>query len=240
MIIGGLEKITLLDFPDKVAAIVFTQGCNFRCHFCYNPLLVIPAAEAKRKKYEKTDSQISENEFFLFLESRRGKLDGVVITGGEPTLHADLPDFIKKIRALGFVVKLDTNGTNPQMLKELLAAGLIDYLAMDLKAPLQKYSRLVGVLFDCKKIQKSAKLVINSGLPHEFRTTLVPGFIELADISEMGSMISGADAWYLQKFKSDTPLVDQQLESAPPFKDEEMIAMAAVGKKYVKLCQMRP
>jgi len=239
MIIGGLEKITLLDFPDKVAAVVFTQGCNFRCHFCYNPLLVIPATAAKQKKYEKTYSQISEDEFFLFLESRQGKLDGVVITGGEPTLHSDLPEFIKKIRALGFAIKLDTNGSNPLMLEKLLEAGLIDYLAMDLKASFKKYSRLVEVPLDCKKLEKSVKLVLDSGLPHEFRTTLVPGFIELADISEMGSIISGADAWYLQKFKSDTPLVDRQLESAPPFKDEEMAAMAAAGGKYVKLCQLR-
>ncbi len=240
MIIGGLEKITLLDFPDKVAAVVFTQGCNFRCHFCYNPSLVWSELEASRRKYEKTYAQISEDEFFLFLESRRGKLDGVVISGGEPTLHSDLPNFILKIRALGLAVKLDTNGTNPEMLANLLASNSLDYLAMDLKAPLEKYSSVVGAPVDCKKLLKSVKLILSSGLPHEFRTTLVPGLIELADISEMGAIISGADAWYLQKFKSDTPLVGRNLEATPPFNDLEMREMLAVAKKYVKLCQVRP
>ena len=240
MIIGGLEKITLLDFPDKVAAIVFTQGCNFRCHFCYNPLLVWPESEASQKKYEKTYARISEDEFFLFLESRRGKLDGVVISGGEPTLHNDLPSFISKIKNLNFAVKLDTNGTNPEMLASLLASNSLDYLAMDLKAPLEKYSSVVGTSIDYKKLLKSVKIILNSGLPHEFRTTLVPGLIELADISEMGALISGADAWYLQKFKSDTPLVGRNLEDTPPFSDLEMAEMLAVAKKYVKLCQLRP
>ena len=239
MIIGGLEKMTLIDYPGQLAAIVFTKGCNFRCHFCYNPLLVWPDRETDEKKYEKTYPLISEDEFFLFLESRKGKLDGVVITGGEPTLHRDLPEFIKKVRAMGYKIKLDTNGTNPEVVKNLLAENLVDYIAMDLKAPFDKYEKVVGVKVNCDDLQKSAKIVIESGLPHEFRTTVVPGLLELSDFDKMGEIIAGADAWYLQKFKSDTELVDRDLERHAPFTDKEMEAMASVGKKYVKICEVR-
>ncbi len=239
MIIGGLEKMTLLDYPGQLAAVVFTKGCNFRCHFCYNPLLVWPDRETDEKKYEKTYSPISEDEFFLFLEKRKGKLDGVVITGGEPTLHADLPYFIKKIRALNYKIKLDTNGTNPEAIKKLLAENLLDYIAMDLKASFDKYESVVGVKINCQELEKSVKIVIESGLPHEFRTTVVPGLLELSDFDKMGKIIAGADAWYLQKFKSDTELVDRDLERHAPFTDKEMIEMASVGKKYVKICEVR-
>jgi len=239
MIIGGLEKMTLLDYPGQLAAIVFTKGCNFRCHFCYNPLLVWPDKETDEKKYEKTYSHISEDEFFLFLNSRIGKLDGVVITGGEPTMHADLSEFIKKIRLLGFNIKLDTNGTNPVALEALLKENLLDYIAMDLKASKEKYESVVGVKVNCQNLEKSVKMIIDSGLPHEFRTTVVPGLLELADFATMGEMIKGADAWYLQKFKSDTELVDRDLEKHAPFTDLEMEEMAKVGKKYVKICELR-
>lgn len=239
MIIGGLEKMTLIDYPGQLAAIVFTKGCNFRCHFCYNPLLVWPDRETDEKKYEKTYPPVSEDEFFLFLESRKGKLDGIVITGGEPTLHSDLPEFIKKIRAMGYNIKLDTNGTNSTALKNLLDQKLIDYIAMDLKAPFDKYEEVVGIPVNCQEIEKSVKIITSSGLPHEFRTTVVPGLHELSDFTKMGEVIAGADAWYLQKFKSDTELVDRKLESHAPFSDKEMQAMADVGKKYVKICEVR-
>ena len=239
MIIGGLEKMTLIDYPGQLAAIVFTKGCNFRCHFCYNPLLVWPDRETDEKKYEKTYPPISEDEFFLFLESRKGKLDGIVITGGEPTLHNDLPEFIQKIRAMGYNIKLDTNGTNSVALKNLLDQKLIDYIAMDLKAPYDKYEKVVGIKVNCQELEKSVKIIIESGLPHEFRTTVVPGLHELSDFSKMGEIIAGADAWYLQKFKSDTELVDRELESHAPFTDKEMQEMASVGKKYVKFCEVR-
>jgi len=239
MIIGGLEKMTLIDYPGQVAAIVFTKGCNFRCHFCYNPLLVWPDKETDEKKYEKTYSTISEDEFFLFLRDRRGKLDGVVITGGEPTLHQDLPDFIKKIRALGYKIKLDTNGTNPEALAGLLKEKLLDYIAMDFKAPLAKYEKVVGVKIDCQNLEKSVKMIINSGLPYEFRTTVVPGLHEISDFESMGAVLRGAEAWYLQKFKSDTPLVDRNLEEKRPFSDQDMQKIAEIGKKYVKICEVR-
>lgn len=231
--------MTLIDYPGQVAAIVFTKGCNFRCHFCYNPLLVWPDKETDEKKYEKTYPTVSEDEFFLFLKNRKGKLDGVVITGGEPTLQTDLAEFIEKVRALGYKIKLDTNGTNSVVLQKLLDKKLLDYVAMDLKAPLEKYSQVVSAPVNCQEIEKSVKIIITSGLPHEFRTTVVPGLLVLEDFELMGKIIAGADAWYLQKFKSDTELVDRNLENTVSVSDAKMLEMAALGKKYVKICELR-
>lgn len=240
MIIGGLEKLTLLDYPDHLAAIIFTQGCNFRCHFCYNPMLVWPrkGTDEKNKK-EKGFSPLSLKNLFLFLQERFGRLEGVVITGGEPTMHADLPSFIKKIKELGYLVKLDTNGTNPEMLSRLIKDKLIDYIAMDIKAPLTKYQRVVGIEVDCEKIQKSVKIIMTSGLPYEFRTTVVPGLLIKEDFSKMGETIKGADKWYLQKFKSDTDLVNINYHAQKAYSNKEMSEFAEIGRMYVNLCEVR-
>jgi len=240
MIIGGLEKLTLLDYPDHLAAIIFTQGCNFRCHFCYNPMLVLPQTGGDEKnKKEKGFSPLSTEDLFLFLKERFGRLEGVVITGGEPTLHPDLPSFIKKIKGIGYLVKLDTNGTNPEMVKELIKDKLIDYIAMDLKAPLDKYEETVSVKFDCDNIKKSVKIVMTSGLPFEFRTTVVPGLLVKEDFHKMGALIKGASKWYLQNFKSDTELVDTNYKKQKGYTAKEMTEFAAIGKKYVGLCEVR-
>lgn len=241
MIIGGLEKLTLLDYPDHLAAIIFTQGCNFRCHFCYNPMLVWPSSPGsdEKNKKEKGFSPLSTEDLFLFLSERFGKLEGVVITGGEPTLHPDLPEFIKKIKAIGYLVKLDTNGTNPEMLGSLLKQKLIDYIAMDLKAPYEKYQETVGVEVDYKNLQKSVKMIMDSGLPYEFRTTVVPGLLEKEDFAAMGAAIKGAKKWYLQFFKSDTELVDAAYETHPPYTRAEMKEFAKIGGEYVGLCEVR-
>lgn len=231
MIIGGLEKLSLIDYPEHLAAIIFTQGCNFRCHFCYNPQLVL--------SHKEKGPALLESDLFLFLKNRLNKLEGVVITGGEPTLHADLPEFIREIKKLGYLVKLDSNGTNPKMLGSLIKAKLIDYIAMDLKAPLEKYSRTVGAEIDCDNIKKSVKIIMESGLPYEFRTTLVPGLIDSADITAMGKLIQGASKWYLQKFKSDTDLVDSNFEAQLPFTSKEMKELAERGREFVKLCEVR-
>ncbi|MEI7451590.1 MAG: anaerobic ribonucleoside-triphosphate reductase activating protein [Candidatus Falkowbacteria bacterium] len=249
MVIGGLEKLTVIDFPGKVAAIVFTQSCNFRCHFCYNPLLVWPENRDTDKGrniegHPQNQAKIKSSsdyvdDLFKFLESRRGKLTGVVITGGEPTLHKDLPEFIKKIKDLGFAVKLDTNGTNPEMLKNILAENLVDYLAMDIKAPLEKYPLVVGVEVDGAKIKESIAMIMDSGVPYEFRSTIVPGLLMKDDIATMGELIKGADKWFLQKFKSNTELVDNEFEGVVAYTDKDMSAMTEIGKKYVKLCANR-
>lgn len=240
MIIGGLEKLTLLDYPDHLAAIIFTQGCNFRCHFCYNPMLVLPqTGKDVEIEKEKGFSPLSTEDLFLFLRERYGRLEGVVITGGEPTIHPDLPEFIKQVKEIGYLVKLDTNGTNPQMLQELIKAKLIDYIAMDLKAPLLKYEKTVNVKLDWENIQKSVKIIIESGLPYEFRTTVVPGLLEKEDFEEMGQMIKGAKKWYLQIFKSDTDLVNQDYYQKKAYTRKEMAEFVDIGRKYVDLCELR-
>jgi len=240
MIIGGLEKLTLLDYPDHLAAIIFTQGCNFRCHFCYNPMLVLPhTGKDEKNKKEKGFSPLSTEDLFLFLKERFGRLEGVVITGGEPTLHPDLPSFIKKIKDMGYLVKLDTNGTNPEMVTELIKEKLIDYIAMDLKAPLEKYEETVNVKLDYNNIKKSVKIISQSGLPYEFRTTVVPGLLVKEDFQEMGKLIKGTAKWYLQNFKSDTDLVDENYKKQKGYTAKEMAEFAAIGREYVDLCEVR-
>jgi pyruvate formate lyase activating enzyme len=210
-------------------------------------MFVLPASQDEL--YKKSHPQkINEDDLFSFLKSRQGKLDGVVITGGEPTLHADLPEFIRKIKNLGYKVKLDTNGTNPERL-ELMVNGqwlmvnenkaLIDYVAMDLKAPLEKYEQVVGVKVDLDKIRESIKIIMNSGLPYEFRTTVVPTLLDKNDIEKMGQIISGADKWYLQKFKSNVNLVDERFRNQAAYNNKEMGEMVEIGKEYVQFCDFR-
>ena len=244
MIIGGLQQFSLLDYPGGISAIVFTQGCNFRCQFCYNPMLVWPETVGKVKYVQATEQQkdhpkIKEDDLFVFLESRVGKLDAVVVTGGEPCLHKDLPEFIKKIKKLGFLVKLDTNGSYPEMLEKLLEKKLIDYIAMDLKAPAEKYNEITGIAGNFNNIKKSVKLIMQSGLPYEFRTTVVPNLLNKDDINEMGKIIQDARAWYLQGFKSSEDLINQDLQGKVPYNSRQMKEMAEVGSKYVKKCEVR-
>lgn len=239
MIIGGLQKMSLVDYPEKISAIVFTQGCNFRCRFCYNPMLVWPLTELGEKKYQQGLSLISEADLFDFLKSRQGKLDAIVITGGEPTLHRDLPEFLRKIKDLGFLIKLDTNGTNPEAVKKLLDQKLLDYIAMDIKGPDDKYEAVVGVPVDLEKIKESVKIISKSGLPYEFRTTIAPGVLNKDDIAPIGEIIRGAAHWYLQKFKSDTDLVDEGLENHLAYTDKEMDEMALIGSQYALSCKWR-
>jgi pyruvate formate lyase activating enzyme len=235
MKIGGLEKLSLLDYPNNIAAIIFTQGCNFRCGFCYNPMLVWPTD----KKNKKGLSLINEKDLFLFLRSRLNRLDGVVISGGEPTIHSDLPSFIKKIKDLGLLIKLDTNGTNPEMLDYLWQKKLIDYVAMDLKAPWNKYEKVVACKINCSFIKKSVKLLIEKKIPHEFRTTLIPKFHKEEDIIKMGEMIKGADAWFLQKFVPSNNLLNSKFSKIKPYNDNKMKELAKIGEKYVKNCKAR-
>jgi len=248
MIIGGLQKFSLLDYPDHIAAIIFTQGCNFRCQFCYNPMLVKPGYTGGKVSNrpstgdgqgQKGHPLITEDDLFVFLDKRKGKLNAVVITGGEPTLHQDLPEFIIKIRKLGYKIKLDTNGTNSRMLKELIGRRLIDYIAMDIKGPAGKYEKVTGVKTDLMKIKESITIIMKSGLPYEFRTTVVPDLIGLKDITSIGKLIKGASKWYLQVFKSDIDLVNPELNNTKSYGDSEMKEMELIAKKYVKFCRVR-
>lgn len=238
MLIGGLEKFTLIDYPGNLAAVVFTVGCNFRCHYCHNPLLVLPDEVLKFAGNENEEG-VAESVFFDFLKSRTGKLDGVVITGGEPTLQFDLEDFVNKIKNMGFRVKLDTNGTNPEMLAALIKKNLIDYVAMDIKSSFEKYSLVVGVDANLDNLKKSVIIIMNSGLPYEFRTTVVPGLVDVTDIEKMGKLIKGAEKWYLQVFRNNVDMVDKNFKGYKKYKIDEIEKMKTVADKYVKECKIR-
>lgn len=203
-------------------------------------MLVWPQIKESDKRHtEKDPPLIKEKDLFLFLKSRIKKLDGVVISGGEPTLHPDLPEFIAKIKKLGLLVKLDTNGTNPKMLADLWKDKLIDYVAMDIKAPWEKYQLVVGVPVDYHLLKKSVKMLISKDIPHEFRTTLVPGLHTKKDVAIMAKNLVGAQRWYLQKFKSNTTLVNPKFAGKKSFTNQDMKKMANLGQKYVKDCQAR-
>lgn len=180
MRIKGLQKTTLIDFPDNVACTVFLPNCNFNCGFCYNSAIV---------KDDKSIPDIPLEEFFAFLEKRKNILDGVVVSGGEPTLQEGLVEFISKIKKMGFLVKLDTNGSNPEVLKELLEKKLLDYIAMDIKGALEDYERICGVKVDLEKIKKSIGLVKNSCIDYEFRTTLLQKFHSKESIARIGELL---------------------------------------------------
>jgi pyruvate formate lyase activating enzyme len=173
MKIGGLQKTSLIDYPGRISAIVFTQGCNFRCPYCHNPELVDPT---------KYGPVLPEAEVLSFLERRRGKLEAVTVTGGEPTLHADLEEFLQQIKKMGYLVKVDTNGSNPAMLEGLIRGRCVDYLAMDLKGPLHKYRQITNTEVDAAKILRSIELIASSGIDHEFRTTVVRSQLDQEDL----------------------------------------------------------
>lgn len=215
IVIGGLQKSTLLDFPDKISTIVFMQGCNFRCGYCHNPELCQRIAEPV----------LTVPAFLEFLSTRQGKLDGVVISGGEPTIQEDLPNFIKKIKKLGFAVKLDTNGSNPDMLEQIIKDNLADYVAMDIKAPLEKYETITNTKVNKKKILNSISLLINSEIDYEFRTTIVRSQLMPKDFIKIGDLIQGGKRYYLQKFKA-SKTIDKNFMQAKTYSDEELLVLA--------------
>ncbi len=194
MIIAGLQKNSLVDYRGKVAAVVFAPFCNFNCYYCHNRMLL----EKRPERIQYTT--IDNDEFFAFLDKRVGLIQGVVITGGEPTLQKDLSDFIRKITKKGFPVKLDTNGGRPDVLSNLLDEGLLDSIAMDIKAPFNRYDQVCGVAVNLENIEKSIKLIMDSGLDYEFRTTVTPDF-ELDDFKGIMELIDGCKRFVLQQFR---------------------------------------
>lgn len=226
--LAGLQKTTFIDYPEKIACIVFTQGCNFRCGYCHNPEL-----------FENKEPVLSVPAFFEFLNKRKGKLDGVVITGGEPTLHGkDLIEFIKEVKSLGFLVKLDTNGTQPDVLQELLNENLLDYIAMDIKAPLAKYKTITQTDIDTKIIKKSIDMIMNSGVDYEFRTTIVKSQLSVEDLRQIGELIQGAKRYYMQKFLA-TKILDETLMSEESYTDEEFKTLRTILEEYVDFVDYR-
>lgn len=226
MIIGGLQKVSLQDYPGKVSAIIFVRGCNFNCPYCHNPELIDP---------ERFSPIILEEEVFAFLKKRHKVLDGVVITGGEPTIYNNLPEFLKRIKQLKLLVKLDTNGANPVMLKRLLKEKLIDYLAMDIKHNLKRYHLITPV--DLRKIKESIKIIMHSGLPYEFRTTVLPKYFKKEDFSKIGQMIKGAKQYFIQQFRPQKTL--RLREDEPTFTKAELAKFKKIIDNYVEKCEIR-
>lgn len=227
MKIHGLQKMTLLDFPGKVACTVFLGGCDFRCPFCHNYELI-----------DGTASPVMESDELLrFLETRKGLLDGVAITGGEPCLHRDLPQLLKEIRAMGFAAKLDTNGFHPDMLETVLSEKLADYVAMDIKNSKEKYAATCGLqTVDMEPIYRSVSLLMSGNTEYEFRTTVVKELHEEKDFEEIGSMIAGAKRYFLQAF-TDRDSVPFDNLSAP--RAEEMQKYAEIARNYVPKTELR-
>lgn len=206
MYLAGYQPLTLLDYPGKLAATVFTLGCVLRCPFCHNPELIEPS-----KEYLAQAGGDKTGEFLKFLETRQGKLDGVCITGGEPTLHSDLLDFIRNIKALGFLVKLDTNGAFPDIVKKISETKLVDFWAMDIKHAPEKYPLASGTAdIAIENFQESVAIIMESGAPYEFRTTVVPGIHTEDDFQAIGAWIRGARRFALQEFR-DIKLYDPSL-----------------------------
>ena len=199
MRIGGLQKLTLLDYPGKVACTVFLSGCNLRCPYCHNPALVLPE--------QSNAPGIPESEVFAFLEQRKGKLDGICITGGEPTLQPELPGFLEKLRELGYAIKLDTNGTYPGMLKGLLHDGILDYVAMDIKNSPQRYAETCGGADVLSWVRASVDLLLDSSIEYELRTTVCKPLHTEKEMEEIGRWLRGAKRYFLQPFVDTGNLV---------------------------------
>ena len=229
--IGGFQKTTLIDYPGRVACTIFLIGCNFRCPFCYSAELVLP-------EKIKNQPRISEKELFDFLRERQGLLEGIVICGGEPTINKDLPEFIKKIKNLGFLVKLDTNGSNPEMLKKLIDENLVDYVAMDIKAPKEKYEMAAGVKINLADIEKSIKILKAGEVDFEFRMTVVPTLHTKEDIIRIAKWISPAKKFSLQNFRAEKTL-NPGFAKIKPYPDEFLESIKKEISPYFETCEVR-
>ena len=247
MEIGGLQKLTLIDFPGKLAGTVFLIGCPFRCPFCYNLELVMPELI---EKHAQRGHPISQKEFFNFLKEKKGLLEGVCITGGEPTANSDLPEFCKEIKEMGFLVKLDTDGYDPEMMKKLIDEKLIDYLALDVKAPKEKYGRLIGIENEAfvekivKNIERSVEILKEGKIDYEFRTTVVPTLLEKEDILKIGKWLSSLSPgqklpkYYLQNFRPEKTL-DPSFEKIKPYTQEYLLEIKIAISPFFEVCQVR-
>ena len=229
MKLGGLQETSLLDYPGKISAIVWTVGCNFRCPFCYNTNMVNEQSEI-----------LPIDHVLNFLEERKGKLDALSITGGEPLIHKDLGAFIKKVKRKGFLVKVDTNGSLPNHLLALLDDHLIDYVSMDVKAPLEKYELLAGVHVNTDFVMQSVKMIMDKAPDYEFKTTMIPGLLEKKDVTNIASLIKGAKRYYLQQWKMDVPILNDVLrDKITPFSKKDFLEMKQLASPFVESCNIR-
>ena len=228
MRIGGLQKLTLLDYPGKVACTVFLSGCNLRCPYCHNPALVLPEPS--------NAPGMPESEVFAILEQRNGKLDGICITGGEPTLQPELPGFLEKLRELGYAIKLDTNGTYPEMLKGLLRDGILDYVAMDIKNSPQRYAETCGGADVLSKVRESADLLLDSSIEYEFRTTVCKPLHTEKEMEEIGHWLRGAKRYFLQPFVDTGNLVSGGVQA---YTQEELMRLRQAVLPDIPNTQLR-
>lgn len=228
MKIGGFQEISLLDYPQKISSIIWTVGCNFHCPFCYNPQLV-----------NETSEIILEEKILSFLKNRIGKIDALSISGGEPLIQKDINTFIEKVKKLGLLVKIDTNGAFPEKLKELIDDNLIDYIAMDVKAPSDKYSILSGVKVDLSKINKSIEIIKNSSLDYEFKTTIIPTFLDKNDIIKIAEWLKGAKKYCIQQFKTNIPLLSDDLMYLSAYKESYLKEIKNSVNDYFDECLIR-
>ena len=243
MIIGGLQKTTLVDYPGKVACAIFLVGCNFSCPFCHNRNLVSLALFKKSKTEE-----ITQKEFFEFLTKRQGVIDGVCVSGGEPTLNPELPEFIAKIKSLGFLVKLDTNGSNPKMLVDLASAKKINFVSMDIKGPFSDYQKISGKFANTSQVTKSLKLLLNSGLPFELRTTVAPTIHTTKSIEQMVKDVlvvaneckyqKDKIVWFLQNFRP-TNCLNLDFNNHPSFTSSQMSEFLVAGQHLLPQMKIR-
>jgi pyruvate formate lyase activating enzyme len=231
MKIGGLQKLTLIDYPGRLAAVVFLSGCNFRCPFCYSSELVLP-------EKIKNQPEISEKYLFDFLKERKGLLEGIVLCGGEPTLNHDLADFVKKIKKFKYLVKLDTNGSNPKILKHLIDKNFVDYVAMDIKGPKEKYAKFASKKINIEEIKKSIDILKKEEVDYEFRSTIVPNLHKKEDVIEMAKWISGAKRYYLQNFRPEKTL-DPKFEKIKPYPEEFLLEIQKTISPFFEVCQVR-
>lgn len=228
MLIGGFQRVSFIDFPGKVCSIIFTVGCNFRCPYCHNYRLVL-------EEEIKNLSLIPVDEVFRYLEKRKRKINAVEFTGGEPTLQSDILEIMNRIKQLGLAIKLDTNGTNPNILEKAIEEDLVDYIAMDIKAPLERYSELTGVNVDIGLIQESIEIIKHSTIEYEFRTTAYP-LLGMEDFVKIGELIKGAKKYVIQQFNS----VDTLIKDPPkPYPKKKLYEFAKVIKPYVKFVTVR-
>lgn len=228
MVIQGLQKLTLLDYPGQVACTVFTAGCNFRCPFCHNASLVIDTYH---------NENIPEGEVFAFLKKRQGILDGVCVSGGEPLIQHGIIKFLERIKELGYAVKLDTNGSFPDKLERAVEEGLVDYVAMDIKNSRENYGRTVGIVdYDIQNIQKSVNFLLSDRVPYEFRTTVVREFHQRSDFEAIAEWIRGAQRYYLQQFVDSGDLIRGGLHG---YNRDIMEQALAIVKKSVTLAEIR-
>ena len=225
MKISGIQKLSLVDFDGHISATIFLSGCNFACPFCHNSGLV-----------KNSEPEISENEILNYLIKRKNMLDAVCISGGEPTLYKDLPTFIEKIKKLGYLVKLDTNGTNPNMIKELYQNRLIDYIAMDIKGSPEKYNLITASNVDFGIIKESIEYIMSCGIDYEFRTTLVEGFHEKSDMEAIGKLIKHARKYYLQRFEDNGSCIQNNLS---PIKKDEALEFQSILSKNISNVKLR-